>query len=222
MILTGLLGLQKLRESPQICPKPFQQTLVLETNGEASVHQFCLPVTSLTVALVGLTVLLRLSTIVFALQLMEHLQTSFLLLTPLDAAMEPNASHTIAMAVKLQLHGDGLRTLVLSLVVLMDRALSVLTTLCQNAPITLFQTLLPLAIKSLKSRLYVQALAKRTKLLITRLTSITLLPTTVLAVTLLQSNRIFIPTVQFQLPLQFTKTSLLIAVVFIITRPVQA
>ena len=145
----------------------FQQALALETNGAAYVHEVCSPVTSPTADPAGLTVPLRLSTIVFALQPMEPTVTTYLFQTLLDAAMEPSASHTTATVVRLQPPGDGSRLLVSSLVVLSDKAHFATTTLCQSAPITLFLTLLLPAIKSLQLRPFVQILAKLTQPLTT-------------------------------------------------------
>ena len=57
----------------------------------------------------GLTAQLRHLMIAFVLQPKVHILNSYLLLILLDAVMAQNASPTIAMVVKLPLHGDGLR-----------------------------------------------------------------------------------------------------------------
>lgn len=85
----------------------------------------------------GLTAQLRHLMIAFVLQQKVHTLNSYLLLILLDAVMAQNASPTIAMVVKLPLHGDGLRLKVQSLVVLLVKDYTVMTIPCQSAHITL-------------------------------------------------------------------------------------
>ena len=93
-------------------------------------------VTRLTAVHAGPTEPLKPWTTASALQLVVHSKHFYLLLTLPHVVMAVNASHLVAMVVKLLLHGLGSRELVLSLVVTTVMVNSALTTLCHNALIT--------------------------------------------------------------------------------------
>jgi hypothetical protein len=91
---------------------------------------------------------------------------SQLLIQPL-AAMVPHASHSVAMVVKSQLHGTGSRRLVSFQVETMVKVNFAMTTLCQNALITLLSKVLQDATQSPQLTQFANQLAKPTPQLTT-------------------------------------------------------
>jgi hypothetical protein len=106
----------------------------------------------------------------------------------LDAAMVPNASHTTAMVVKSQPHGDGSRKLVSSQVVHSIKTFSAMITQWECAPITLPQKLSHLVIQLLKTHPVATLLARPSHLLTMLLTRKRQAPTTALVETSLPSR----------------------------------